>query len=237
MHSLLSLFQFTDGLFPAGAYAHSFGLETYTQAGSDANPGAAAIQIVDAAGVEQFLRAYLEGSAAPTDAVALLCAWRAAQAGDLASCIDLDETLDAIKTASELREASRQMGRQTLRVANHFPCDPLLTAFGVAVAGDVTPGHHPVIFGMIGAAMKWPSLEMTSAYLYSTSAALVGAALRLIPLGQLAGQRILWNIRPLIARLAEGAQGKAQEDMWSFASALEIASMRHALLEARLFRS
>ena len=85
--------------------------------------------------------------------------------------------------------------------------------------------------------MKWPGREMASAYLYSTSAALVGAALRLMPLGQLAGQRILWNAAPLIATLSEEAQEKSHEDMWSFAPALEIASMRHATLEARLFRS
>jgi urease accessory protein len=78
---------------------------------------------------------------------------------------------------------------------------------------------------------------MTSAFFYSTSAALVGASLRLLPLGQLAGQRILWNIRPLIATLAEEAQNKMEHDMWSFAPALEIASMTHALLDARLFRS
>jgi urease accessory protein len=78
---------------------------------------------------------------------------------------------------------------------------------------------------------------MTGAYLYSASAALVGAALRLLPLGQLAGQRIVWNVRPLIATLAEEAQHKIEQDMWSFAPALEIASMRHALLDARLFRS
>jgi urease accessory protein len=78
---------------------------------------------------------------------------------------------------------------------------------------------------------------MTAAYLYSTSAALVGAALRLLPLGQLAGQRILWKVQPLIATLAEHAQDKNETDMWSFAPALEIASMRHALLDARLFRS
>ncbi|MGD0906841.1 MAG: urease accessory protein UreF [Candidatus Acidiferrales bacterium] len=237
MDSFLSLLQFADGLFPAGAYAHSFGLETYTQSSSASGNSCAVQNVVDAAGVETFLRAYLEGSVAPTDAVAMLCARRAGKEGDLASYIALDEMLDAMKTASELRDASRQMGRQTLRVANHLPCHPLLTEFGQAVAEDITPGHHPVVFGMIGAVMKWPSAEMTSAYLYSTSSALVGAALRLLPLGQLAGQQILWNIRPLIARLAEETQGKAQEDMWSFAPALEIASMRHATLEARLFRS
>ena len=85
--------------------------------------------------------------------------------------------------------------------------------------------------------MQWPAREMVSAYLYATSAALVGAALRLMPLGQLAGQRVLWNMGPLIARLADEAQNKTQHDMWSFAPALEIASMRHAMLDARLFRS
>ena len=227
MDSFLSLLQFSDGLFPAGAYAHSFGLEYYVQSNG----------VTDSAGLEDFLRAYLEGSAAPTDAVVLLCASRAGKMGDLASCIALDEMLDAMKTSSELRDASRQMGRQTLRVANHLPCDPLLKEFGQAVADDKTPGHHPIIFGMIGAAMQWPALEMVSAYLYSTSAALVGAALRLIRLGQLAGQHVLWNLRPLIARLADESQDKTQDDIWSFAPGLEIASMRHATLEARLFRS
>jgi urease accessory protein len=85
--------------------------------------------------------------------------------------------------------------------------------------------------------MAWAPEDMAGAYLYSTSAALVGAALRLMPLGQLAGQRILWDIRPLLGKLAAEVQGKTQADMWTFAPALEIAGMRHASLDARLFRS
>jgi urease accessory protein len=227
MDRFLSLLQFTDGLFPAGAYAHSFGLESYVQSG----------EVRDAAGVENFLRAYLEGCAGPTDAVALVCARRAAAKENLAACLALDEMLDAMKAPSELRDASRQMGRQTLRVATHLPCHPFLEEFGRAVADGATPGHHPIVFGMIGGLLGWGALEMTSAYLYSTSAALVGAALRLLPLGQLAGQRILWNARPLIPMLAEEAQEKYEQDISSFAPALEIASMRHALLDAGLFRS
>jgi urease accessory protein len=227
MDNFLSLLQFTDGLFPAGAYAHSFGLEYLVQCG----------EISGAAGVEDFLQTYLESSVAPTDGVAMLCAWRAAKSSDVASCLALDEMLDAMKTASELRDASRQMGRQTLRVANHLFCHASLAEFSDAVTKNLTPGHHPVIFGMIGGAMGWPPKEMTGAYFCSTSAALVGAALRLMPLGQVAGQRILWNVQPLIAKLAEEVQDKSQADMWSFAPALEIASMRHATLDARLFRS
>jgi urease accessory protein len=227
MDRFLSLLQFSDGLFPAGAYAHSFGLEACVQAGD----------VSDANGVESFLSAYLEGCAAPTDAVALLCARRAAAIANLAACLSLDETLDAMKTPSELRDASRQMGRQTLRVATHLPCHALLEEFGKAVAEEITPGHHPIVFGMVGGLLEWNALEMTGAYLYSTSAALVGAALRLLPLGQLSGQHILWNVKPLVTKLAEEVQDKHEADLWSFAPALEIASMRHARLDARLFRS
>ncbi len=227
MERFLSLLQFADGLFPAGAYAHSFGLETLVQYG----------EVKDAAGVEAYLRAYLEGSAGPMDAVAALCAQRAAASEDLAACLALDETLDAMKAARELREASRQMGRQTLRVAMNLSDQALLAEFSRAVTKELTPGHHSVTFGMIGGVMRWDAREAACAYLYSASAALVGAALRLLPLGQLAGQRILWNARPLIAKLAEDAQQMNQDDMSSFAPALEIAGMRHEFLEARLFRS
>ena len=66
--AFLSLLQFTDGLFPSGSYAHSFGLESYAADGA----------IRDAAGVERFLLAYLEGSIAPTDAVAAMASRKAA---------------------------------------------------------------------------------------------------------------------------------------------------------------
>jgi urease accessory protein len=227
MKPFLSLLQFADGLFPAGAYAHSFGLEYCVQSG----------EVADAAGVEAFLRAYLEGCTAPADAVALVCARRYAKQNSLAPCLALDERVDAMKAPSELRDASRQMGRQTLRVASHLSGFQLLAEFSGAVISEATPGHHPVVFGMIGGFQDWDALEMTSAILYSTSAALVGAALRLLPLGQLSGQRILWNVQPLIAALAEDAQDKSESDMWSFTPILEIASMQHAVLDARLFRS
>ena len=225
--AFVSLLQFSDGLFPAGAYAHSFGLESCVQSG----------EVRDAQGVGEFLRNYLECSAGPTDAVAAVCAWRAAKTQDLAECLALDENLDARKAASESRNASRQMGRQTLRVATHMMRHCLLDEFFSAAENELTPAHHAVTFGMVGSALDWPAAEMVSAYLFSSAGALVGAALRLMPLGQLAGQRILGGVRPLIAQLAGKIPDLREDEMWSFTPLLEIASMRHATLDARLFRS
>jgi urease accessory protein len=227
IEAFLSLLQFTDGLFPAGAYAHSFGLESYVQAGA----------VRDAAGVEAFLCALLEGSAGPTDAIVAMCAWRAGRSGDFETCLRIDRTLDAMKPAAELRNASRQMGRQLLRIASNQTAHRLVADLFRAVEHGLTAGHHPVAFGAVGSVLGWRREETAAAYLYSTSAAVVAAALRLLPLGQSAGQQILGSVHPSIGRLAKEAEDKGAEDIWSFAPGLEIAAMRHAALDARLFRS
>src|SRR4030095_10490875 len=119
--------------FPAGGYAHSLGLETYCAAGL----------ITDRAGLEAFLRSYLEGSAGPRDATpAAAGALRARPRGDMAACADLDRPLEAMKPVRELREASRQMGRQTLRVATALTGHGVLTAYLADVDAGERPGHH-----------------------------------------------------------------------------------------------
>jgi urease accessory protein len=227
IEAFISLLQFTDGLFPAGAYAHSFGLESYVQEGA----------VRDAAGVEAFLRALLEGSSGPTDAVVALCAWRAAGSDDLEACLRIDRTVDAMKPTAELRNASRQIGRQVLRIASRENAHGLVADLFRAVESGVTPGHHPIALGVVGSLLGWAREETAAAYLYSTSAAVVAAALRLLPLGQSTGQHILWSMQPSIGRLAKAAENKGSEDIWSYAPGLEIAAMRHAMLDARLFRS
>jgi urease accessory protein len=92
----------------------------------------------------------------------------------------------------------------------------------------------------LGAALGRSGVEperAAVAYLYSTAALLVGAGLRLIALGQLDGQRVLAALRPLMARLAADAAVARVEDMWSFTPGLELAGLRHATLDMRLFRS
>ena len=71
----------------------------------------------------RFLLSYLQGSVAPTDVVAALASRKAAlseRAARMERCVSIDQSLDAMKPASELRDASRQMGRQVLRIAAQF---------------------------------------------------------------------------------------------------------------------
>jgi urease accessory protein len=231
----LAMLQFADGLFPAGGFAHSFGLETYAQDG----------RVTDRDGLMAFITAHLEGSAGPADAVAVALAVRQAGQSDVAGWIALDERLDAMKPVPEFRAASRQMGRQTLRVAVALEGErpdlaaggAFLTTLSRSVDEGFAPGHHAPVFGAtLGRAGVDPE-SAAAAYLYSTAALLVGAGLRLLALGQLDGQRVLAAARPIITRLAAAAARAGIDDIWSFTHGLELAGLRHATLDARLFRS
>jgi len=224
---LLAVLQLADGLFPAGGFAHSFGLETYVQTGV----------VRDAAALEAFVGAHLEGSAGPADAVAAACASRLATSDDLAGLIDLDGRLEAMKCVPEFRAASRQMGRQTARTAAAFAGDPFIARLAAAIDDGVTAGHHAVVFGAVLGRQGANPETAAAAYLHSTAALLVNSGLRLLAVGQVEGQRVLAALRPRVAALAAAAAAATVEDMWSFTPGLEIAGLRHADLDARLFRS
>ena len=225
--ALLAVLQLADGLFPAGGFTHSFGLETYALDG----------RVHDRESLEAFVVAHLDGAAGPADAVAVAAAVRTAVEADHAAWIHIDGRLEAMKSVPEFRAASRQMGRQTARVAAAVARDPFTTTLARAVEDGLTPGHHAAVFG---AALGRRGVEPAAAavaFLYSTAALLVGAGLRLVSLGQLDGQRVLTAVLPRVAHLAATAAVTAVDDMWSFTPALELAGLRHAGLEMRLFRS
>jgi urease accessory protein len=224
---LLSLLHFADSALPTGGYAHSFGLERYCQAGL----------VRDRHGLERFLLTQLEGATGPCDATAAAGALRALVRGDVEACHRLDEELEAMKVVREFREGSRQMGRQTLRVAATLTGDGRLATYLEAVEARRAPGHHAVAFGMTAGVLGWEAGAAATALLYSTTALLVGAALRLLPIGQLEGQSVLWSLHPVIARVAREAAERAPGDLWSFTPGQDIQGMLHERMDARLFRS
>jgi len=224
---LLSLLHFSDSAFPTGGYAHSFGLEAFCASGL----------VTDRAGLEAFLLSHIEGSAGPCDATAAVAALRATAREDTIACHELDRTLEAMKPVREFREGSRQMGRQTLRVGAALTGDDRAARHLVEVEAGRLPGHHGVAFGIVAAALGWQAEDAAAAFLYSASALLVGAALRLMRMGQLEGQQVLWGLKPVIDRVAGEAARRDPADLWSFTPGADIQGIQHASLPMRLFRS
>jgi len=93
---------------------------------------------------------------------------------------------------------------------------------------------YPVAFGFAGAHLDLPEEDVAVAYLRQSVACLISACQRLLPLGQVAANCILWNLGPHIESAAVASQNR---EAICFTPLLELASMRHGSLETRLFIS
>jgi urease accessory protein len=225
-HSLLRGVRFIDSFFPSGAYAFSSGLEAAVQDGA----------VPNAEELSRFVVESLTTGIGEREAVAAGLAHDSFVSGSLDKAFKADRELDEMILGRELRTASRQMGRQVIRLAaDQNPGHPLLAEFLAAVEARHSPGHMAVSLGLTLAAAGWSKEDTIAAFLYQTATGFVAAAMKLLPLGQREGQRLLDGWMPVIQQVSHHAA--IQRELSSWSPIQDIYAMRHSRLESRLFRS
>lgn len=224
--SLVHGLRFVDSFFPSGGYAFSSGLEAAMQGGA----------VKDSDQLGRYVEDLLRGGMSRREVLAVKVANRAGATGVVAKAIEADFDLEATKIGRESRVASRQMGRQVLKVAaDQLRDKPVVEAYRDAVEANRAPGHLAVSFGLTLGTCGWNAQETAAAFLYQTAAGFVSAAMRLSPLGQFEGQRVLGEWLPLIDRISREVEETMPMSSWS--PIQDIYAMRHGRLEWRLFRS
>jgi len=224
--SLLKGLRFVDSFFPSGGYAFSSGLEAAVQGGAVRN----------AEELSRYVAESLTTGIGEREAVAAGLAHDSFVSGILELALKADRELDAMKLGRESRTASRQMGRQVIRLAaDQNPRHPLLEDFLAAVEAGHSPGHMAVSLGLTLAAAGWSKEDSIAAFLYQTATGFVAAAMKLLPLGQREGQRLLDGWMPVIQQVSHRAA--LQRELSSWSPIQDIYAMRHSRLESRLFRS
>lgn len=224
--SLLKGLRFVDSFFPSGGYAFSSGLEAAVQGGAVRN----------AEDLSRYVGELLTTGIGEREAVAAGFAHDACISGVMSPAFEADRELDAMKLGSESRLASRQMGRQVMRLAvEQATKQPLLEEFLAAVETERTPGHLAVTLGMTLAAAGWSKEDSIAAFLYQTATGYVSAAMKLLPVGQREGQRLIDSWLDVIQQVSRLAAQQRVFRSWS--PVQDIYAMKHSRLESRLFRS
>ena len=224
--SLLHGLRFVDSFFPSGGYAFSSGLEAAVQGGAVRN----------AEELSRYVDEALTSGIGEREAVAVGLAHDSFVSGILEIALKADRELDAMKLGRESRTASRQMGRQVIRLAaEQHDRYLLIDDYLAAVEAEQTPGHLAVSLGLTLAAAGWSKEDTIAAFLYQAATGFVAAAMKLMPLGQREGQRLLEGWIQVIERVSQ--QAAHQRELRSWSPVQDIYAMRHSWLESRLFRS
>jgi urease accessory protein len=222
--ALYRLMAWLSPAYPVGAFSYSSGIEWAVEAGD----------ISDAVSLERWLAVMIGEGGGFCDAVFLVHAHRAAAAPDDAALRAAAELAAAFAPSKERHLETTAQGRafvETTRAA--WPCaalDQLLAGWDGAVA-------LPIAVGVACAGHGLPLVPVLHAYLQAMAANLVSAGVRLVPLGQTDGQRVLAALEPIVAATAERALATALDGIGSASFRADLASMRHETQYTRLFRS
>jgi urease accessory protein len=243
---LLRLLQLASPLLPVGGYSYSEGLESLI----------AQEIIQDRVTLQAWIERELQVGAIRVETAIMDRAYLAGIEPDLERLQYWNQWLSAARESEELRQQSWQMGGSLTKLVVELTPEiqDLITAIvcGLVQSGVVRGAsafaevaslqeqqscNYAIAFGIIAQHWRIDRSTTIAAYLHSWVTNSLGAGVKLIPLGQTAGQQILWELQTEIDALAQTIPRLADEDLYACSWGLSLASMQHETLYSRLFRS
>jgi urease accessory protein len=222
--SLYRLMAWLSPAYPVGAFSYSSGIEWAVEAAD----------ISDAATLKAWLAVMLGEGSGFCDAVLFAHAYRAIAAGDDVALREVAELAAAFVPSKERFLETTAQGRAFIAATGAaWPC-PALGHFAAAWDGPVA---LPVAVGVACAGHNIECESALHAFLHALAANWISAGVRLIPLGQTDGQRVLAALEADVNAAAARALKTPLDELGSAAFRADIAGMRHETQYTRLFRS
>lgn len=222
-----SLLHLSDPTLPIGGYSHSNGLETYVQLGLVNNVSSA----------EMFVQHMLTNNLQYNDAAFVCLACHAAAADDLAALLALDEEAAALKMPREIRQASQKLGVRLMKIFSRHQSYALAQQYEAATVAKKAEGHYSIAYGLYACLMGVPLPEALYAFYYNAAVGMVTNAVKLVPLGQLDGQDVLFRMQPVIRELVSTTMALDRDLVGVCNIGFDIRCMQHEQLYSRLYMS
>lgn len=224
---LLNLLQLADPTLPIGGFSHSSGLETYVQFGL----------IKEASSAKTFIIEMLSQNLQYTDAAFVSLAFDASLKNDFEEILSLDEECNTVKLPKEIRQASQKLGLRLLKIFRDYCGNDLLNQYKKSIDLKVANGHYCIAFGVIAAIQQINKAETLTGFYYNAAMGMITNCVKLIPLGQQDGQKLLFEIKPLIQTLVEQSMQPNKEMIGLCCTGFDIRCMQHEELYSRLYMS
>lgn len=226
--ALLELLWIASPALPIGGFSYSEGLEAAVEAGLVGNEVQAGDWLLDQ------LHLSLARSDLPVAAQALQ-AWRD---GDMARVMRLNDWVVRTRETSELRQQTEQMGRSLVEwLKSVRPAALARAAANEHVAWTHTGLTYPIAWALAMADSAATLRQSLMACAFGWAENMMQAAVKSVPLGQSAGQRILARLAAEIPAAVDHALALGDNERQAFAPMLAILSARHETQYSRLFRS
>lgn len=218
---VLSLLQLLSPALPVGAYSYSEGIETLVEWGVISSNNT----------LKHWLEQELSYGAIRTEAAVMLRAYQATVSKDKTALSYWNTWLSAARETSELRASSWQMGQSLMRLL--LAIKPR-EAQSFCLQGEC---NYAVCLGTFAALEQIDSKSLILGYLHSWATNLITAGVKLIPLGQTAGQTLLHELHANISAAATEIISLEDDELSTCSWGLSLASMAHETQYTRLFRS
>jgi urease accessory protein len=222
--ALYRLMAWLSPAYPVGAFSYSSGIEWAVEAGD----------IRDAESLRGWLNVMLAEGGGFCDAVLFAHAYRAVAACD-------DKALHGVAELAAALAPSKERHLETTAQGNAF-IEATRAAWSCAALDRLKkiwdgPVAYPVAVAVAAAGHGVALEPALAAFLQAVAANWVSAGVRLIPLGQTDGQRVLAALEPVVAATVERALSTPLDDVGSAAFRADLAGARHETQYTRLFRS